>query len=250
MKYLLLLSLAILGLSCQSSQVKINNDENVDTSEEVTEEEWIYLFDGTSLEGWRNYNSETLSPKWVAKDGLLTFDTEMRLEEDRKGGGDIIYGAEEFDNFELYLEWKLPEGGNSGVFYHVKEGYGSPSQVSPEYQLLDDLKWEEINNAKLEDWQKTGADYAMYSADESTKNVKPAGEWNSSRIIFTPEKATYFLNGKKTVEFVPWSEDWKERKAKGKWKDTEDYGKFKSGYISIQDHDSPIWLRNIKIRKL
>ena len=212
--------------------------------------EWTYLFDGTSLDGWRNYNSETLSSQWVVKDGTLTFDTEKRVEAEKKGGGDLIYGAEEFDNFELYLEWKLPEGGNSGILYHVKEGYGGPSEVSPEYQLLDDLKWEEINDAKLADWQKSGADYAMYSADESTKIVKPAGEWNSSRIKFTAEKVEYFLNGKKTVEFVPWSDDWKERKDKGKWKDFEDYGKYKSGFIALQDHDSPLWFREIKIRRL
>lgn len=53
----------------------------------------------------------------------LTFDTQLGLEQDYKGGKDIMYGAEEFENFELYLEWKIPEGGNSGIFYHVKEGY-------------------------------------------------------------------------------------------------------------------------------
>jgi hypothetical protein len=97
-----------------------------------------------------------------------------------------MYAAEEFDNFELYLEWKLPPGGNSGIFYHLKEGYGSPYEVAPEYQLLDDLQWEAINNATLEDWQKTAADYAMYPADTLQKIVKPAGEWNTSRILFTP----------------------------------------------------------------
>jgi hypothetical protein len=161
-----------------------------------------------------------------------------------------MYAAEEFDNFELYLEWKLPPGGNSGIFYHLKEGYGSPYEVAPEYQLLDDLQWEAINNATLEDWQKTAADYAMYPADTLQKTVKPAGEWNTSRILFTPERVEYWLNGKQVVSFVPWSEDWYERKAAGKWKDVPDYGKFKSGYIGLQDHDSPLWFRNIKIRKL
>ncbi len=212
--------------------------------------DWIYLFDGTSTKGWRAYNGDALPPQWVIKDGALTFDTESRLEADRKGGKDIIYGLEEFDNFELYLEWKIPEGGNSGIFYHLKEGYNTPSEVSPEYQLLDDLKWEEINNAKLEDWQKTGADYAMYIADESKKIIKPAGEWNTSRIIFTPKKVEYWLNGQKVVSFKPWTKDWYERKAKGKWKDSPDYGKFKTGYIGLQDHDSPLWFKNIKIRKL
>jgi len=248
MKRFFVIPIFIVFATCKPS-ADIKHADSVPTAKSPIGE-WIYLFDGTSLEGWRNYNKEKLSPQWVIKDGELTFDTEIRHEANKKGGGDLIYAAEEFDNFELYLEWKIPEGGNSGILYHLKEGYKSPPEVSPEYQLLDDLKWEEINKAKLEDWQKTGADYAMYSADESSKIVKPAGEWNSSRIIFTAEKVAYFLNGQKTVEFVPWSEDWKERKEKGKWKDFKDYGKFKSGYIGLQDHDSPLWFREIKIKRL
>lgn len=239
----ILCSLAVLLFACQP-----NSKKETKTKKEV---EWQYLFDGSSTEGWRAYNGEALPAQWVIKDGALTFDTEIRLEAERQGGGkDIIYAAEEFENFELYLEWKLPKGGNSGVFYHVKEGYGGPYEISPEYQLLDDLEWEAINNAKLEPWQKTGADYAMYAPDEQLKVVKPAGEWNTTRILFTPEKAEHWLNGKKVVSFVPWSEDWKNRKANGKWKNTPEYGKFRKGYIGLQDHDSPLWFRNIKIRKL
>jgi len=219
-------------------------------TESQIDNEWQYLFDGTSTKGWRAYNGDALPPQWVIKDGALTFDTETKIEVENEGGKDIIYGLEEFDNFELYLEWKLPEGGNSGIFYHLKEGYDGPPEVSPEYQLLDDLKWEEINNAVLEDWQKTGADYAMYIPDKSNKIVKPAGEWNTSRIRFTPDLVEHWLNGKMILSFVPWSQDWKNRKEASKWKDYPDYGKYKTGYIGLQDHDSPLWFKNIKIKKL
>jgi len=220
-------------------------------SQEPAQSDWIYLFDGTSTEGWRAFEGESLPPQWTIVDGALTFDTEKRLEVDWKGGKDIIYAAEQFDNFELFLEWKLPEGGNSGIMYHIQEnqGVGMP-YMAPEYQLLDDLKWEEINNATLEDWQKTGADYAMYVPDPEQKIVKPAGEWNTSKIIFTPEKVEHWLNGKKLLSFEPWSEDWEQRKAQSKWKDAPLYGSFKKGYIGLQDHDSPLWFKNIKIRKL
>jgi len=231
------MSLAVLISSCK-------------TEPKTTTEEWIYLFDGSSTEGWRAYNGEVLPPQWVIKNGALTFDIEKRLESDKQGGKDIIYAKEEFDNFELYLEWKLSEGGNSGIFYHLKEGYSSPPEIAPEYQLLDDLKWEEINNAVLKDWQKTAADYAMYIPDKNLKITKPAGEWNTSRIIFTPELVEHWLNGKKVLSFVPWSEDWKERKNKGKWKDYPNYGTSKTGFIGLQDHDSPLWFKNIKIKKL
>jgi hypothetical protein len=225
--------------------------------------EWISLFDGTSVEGWRAYNGDALPPGWIAKNGELTFDTELGLEQDYTGGKDIIYGLDEFENFELYLEWKLPEGGNSGIFYHLKEGFDSPTGICPEYQLIDDINYARIhdlteyntslgydNPEVLQPLQQTASDYAMYPADDSQKQLNPVGGWNSSRIIFTPEKVEYWLNEKKVVSFVPWSDDWNEKKKGGKWNKHPDYGRFKSGYIGLQDHASPIWFKNIKIRKL
>ena len=212
--------------------------------------DWIYLFDGETTDGWRAYNGETIPDKWAAVDGNLTLDTELKLEEEWSGGGDIFYHKEQFEYFELYLEWKLPKGGNSGVFYHVQEGYNAPYEISPEYQILDDDGWEEINNAKLESWQKSGADYAMHEPNIDNKSLNPAGEWNSSRIIYTKEKAEHWLNGKLLLSFVPYSEDWYSKRNSGKWDDFPDYGKFKNGYIALQDHDTPIWFRNIKIKKL
>ena len=217
---------------------------------EKNESEWIDLFDGKSTDGWRAYNGKEIPQKWAAVDGELTFDTDLKLEEEWIGGGDIIYYKEEFEYFELYLEWKLPKGGNSGVFYNVQEGFQAPYAISPEYQLIDDLGWEEINNAKLEEWQKAGANYAMHEADLSKKQLNPAGEWNSSKILYTEKKVQHWLNGKLLLEFEPFSEDWYLKRNSGKWDDFPEYGKFKKGYIALQDHDSPIWFRSIKIRKL
>ena len=217
---------------------------------EKKESEWIDLFDGKSTDGWRAYNGKEIPQKWAAVDGELTFDTDLKLEDEWKGGGDIIYYMEEFEYFELYLEWKLPKGGNSGVFYNVQEGFQAPYAISPEYQLIDDLGWEEINNAKLEEWQKAGSNYAMHEADLSKKQLNPAGEWNSSKILYTEKKVQHWLNGELLLEFEPYSKEWYLKRDSGKWDDYPDYGKFKKGYIALQDHDSPIWFRNIKIRKL
>ena len=225
--------------------------------------EWISLFDGESTTGWRAYNGDSLPPGWIARNGELTFDTELGLEQNYEGGKDIIYANEEFENFELYLEWKLPKGGNSGIFYHVKEGYDAPYVASPEYQLIDDENYAAIhdlteynlslgyteNPGELKPLQKTASDYAMHPATEE-KILNPIGEWNSTKIIFTPEKVEHWLNDQLVLTFVPWSEDWYERKNSDKWKNSPDYGKFKKGYIGLQDHASPIWFRNIKIRKL
>ena len=198
---------------------------------EKNESEWINLFDGKSTDGWRAYNGKEIPQKWAAVDGELTFDTDLKLEDEWKGGGDIIYYMEEFEYFELYLEWKLPKGGNSGVFYNVQEGFQAPYAISPEYQLIDDLGWEEINNAKLEEWQKAGSNYAMHEADLSKKQLNPAGEWNSSKILYTEKRVQHWLNGELLLEFEPYSKEWYLKRDSGKWDNYPDYGKFKKGYI-------------------
>ena len=211
--------------------------------------EWIYMFDGKTTDGWRGYNKETLPKKWEVINGELTFNTELKLEKDWDGGNDIIYYKEQFENFELYLEWKLPKGGNSGVFYHVQEGYNAPHYISPEYQILDDDGWEEINNAKLKNWQKAGANYGMHEPNIS-KKLNPSGQWNSSRIIHYNNKVEHWLNGKIILSFFKDSDDWNKKRNSEIFRDKTDYGKFKKGYIALQDHDTPIWFRNIRIKKL
>ena len=252
MKYFFLVLSLVLFCTCSSPVKKTSNN-------------WIILFDGTSLDGWRAYNAKQMPPGWKIVNKELTFTTDQILEEDYnyKGSRDIIYGAEEFDNFELYVEWNIPTGGNSGIFYHIKEDYEGPHLVAPEYQLIDDFNYAKIHDLtsyniqfgadepqKLQDWQKTAADYAMHTPDTTNKILNPAGQWNSSKIIFTTENVEYWLNGKKVLSFVPWSKDWYERRNSGKWQGAPDYGKYKTGYIGFQDHGSNMSFRNIKIKRI
>lgn len=204
---------------------------------------WQLLFDGSTSKGWRGFNKPAFPAGWVVEAGTLkTLGTAHG-----DTGGDIVYGDAQFEHFELYLEWKISPGGNSGIFYHAQEGsqYKAPYQTAPEYQLIDDTGYPD----KLEDWQTTACDYAMYTAP-ADKALKPAGEWNTARIIVTAKKVEYWLNGKMTVSFVPGSDDWWKRRNSGKWESFPDYGKFSTGFIALQDHGSPTWFRNIKIRKL
>lgn len=260
MKAVVFVLLAVLTAACGGNAPPAN-DPAANAPAADTAGGWIVLFDGTSTDGWRGYNGETLPPGWVVQNGVLTFDDGAKTSDaEYEGGKDIIYAAEQFDNFELYLEWKIPPGGNSGIFYHVREGYGGPPEVAPEYQLIDDANYTSYHSiaaynqslgydSTLQDWQSTGADYAMYAGDQAGRVLKPAGTWNSSRIVFTPARAEYWLNGKRVADFVPWSDDWYARKNGGKWSHAPDYGKFRSGYIGLQDHDSALWFRNIKIRR-
>ena len=236
----------VIGLAACKSEKTESADTEVATEvvEEATEAtgDWIVLFDGKNTDGWRAYNAEEFPGNWTLEDGALKA---LGTGGNSDIGGDIIFGDREFENFELELEWKISEGGNSGIFYHVKEGYDAPYFNAPEYQVLDDEGFPD----PLEEYQKAAADYGMY-VPNNKKSLNPAGEWNTSKIVFTPELVEYWLNGEVVVSFVPWSEDWNKRVSEGKWKDFPDYGSFKSGYIGLQDHGDVTWYRNIRIKEL
>jgi hypothetical protein len=203
---------------------------------------WITIFDGKTLNGWHGYNKTGAVTSWEVKDGALVC---LGTAKDASGG-DIVTDKQ-YANFELKWEWKVDKGSNSGVMYHVQEGskYHSPYETGPEYQIIDDVTFPE----HLENWQKTGADYAMYTPNDQ-KVLNPVGQWNVSRIVFNNGHVEHWLNGKKIVEFEAWSDDWNKKRETGKWKDYPDYGKAKTGEIALQDHGDKAYYKNIEIKEL
>ena len=246
-KTVLLLVIIHILFSC-TGKTKNNVVDLEDTTNDSVPEKWTYLFDGSSTDGWRAYNGDSLPSTWYIENGVLRLRKNLSDKDNHSLGVDIIYTKESFDKFELVWDWKISEGGNSGILYHVQEGNWNPSDVAPEYQLLDDGSWEVLNQTKLEEWHKTGADYAMYAPNDEKRTILPAGVWNNSKILFIKYCVEHWLNGKKVLSFVPWSEDWFERKNDGKWKEYPMYGSFKDGFVVIRDYNSPISFRSIKIR--
>lgn len=222
--------------SCQQ-----NAQHNTLTNQEIASG-WELLFDGTTLTGWKDYNGDALTAPWTVEDGTI-----RALGEGADEHGYIVT-EKIYENFELVWDWKIAEGGNSGVLYHVVENpkFHVPYITGPEYQLIDDAGFPE----PLEDWQKTAADYAMHTTDPEKMNVKPAGEWNTSKIVFDNGHVEHWLNGEKVVEFEAWTDDWFERKNSGKWENAPEYGLAAKGVICLQDHGSAAWFRNVKIKEL
>jgi len=216
-------------------------EQNTLTPQEISEG-WELLFDGKTLNGWRDYNGTSLTEPWHVVNGCI------QAKGEGSDGSGYIVSDKEFENFELYWEWKLSKGGNSGMLYHVVERpqYKVPYVTDPEYQLIDDVNFPE----PLEDWQKMGVDYAMYLPDQAKMNVNPYGEWNNSKIVFDNGHVEYWLNGQKILEFEAWSDDWHARKNSGKWADAPEYGLAKKGVLCLQDHGYPASFRNIKIKEL
>lgn len=233
-KYLLVF--LVLAFACRDKKEALAQEQSVITTNQETE--WISLM---AADSWKGYKMDTLPDNWAIEGGIIEC-----FGKAGDVGGDIIT-REQFDNFELQLEWKISEGGNSGIFYHVieAEAYHSPYQTGPEYQILDDVGFP----YPLEEWQKAGADYAMHLPNDQ-KSLNPVGSWNSSKIIFNKGKAEYWLNGKKILEFDKFNEDWQKRRNSGKWDDYPDYGKASKGHLGLQDHGAGVWFRKVRVRRL
>lgn len=238
----ILLSVATV-VSCNSntdSGTMANESSLAPASSAVeTEKAVVKLFDGESLGGWHAFNKPGEITNWTVEDGAMVCLGAAKGDT----GGDIVSDTE-YENFELSWEWKIEKGGNSGLMYHVIEDskYKAPYETGPEYQMYDDKP--ETN--KL---QSTGADYAMYAANDK-KKANPAGEWNTSKIIFDKGHVEHWLNGEKIVAFQAWSDEWENKKKEGKWNKFPDYGVAKKGKIALQDHGKKTWFRNITIKEL
>jgi len=203
---------------------------------------WQLLFDGKNLDGWRVYKGRTAN-SWTVDSATGTMHC-LGSETDKSDKRGDLITDQQFENFELNADWKLAAKGNSGILYMVTEEFDAPYYSGPEYQIIDDKDFPE----KLEDWQKSGANYAMNPPLVMAAN--PIGEWNNTKIIVNKGHVEHWLNGQKTAEYEMDSPEWKKHKAEGKWKDAKGYGMTRKGHIALQDHGSEIWFKNVKIKEI
>jgi len=199
---------------------------------------WRLLFDGRTTAGWHGFGRDTVVG-WEIVNGEL-----IALGQGGDHANDIVTDAE-YEDFELLVDWRLSPRANSGIFYLVVEkGYEMAYATGPEYQLIDDEGWPE----KLEEWQTSGANYAMHPP--AKKAARPVGQWNTTRIAVHRGKVEHWLNGEKVVAYELWTPEWQALVKAGKWKDFPGYGKARTGRIGLQDHGNTVYFRNIKIRVL
>ena len=208
---------------------------------------WKLLFDGKTTNGWRNFKKQTIGSSWVVKDGAISLSS-IKKEDgawQAADGGDIITDKA-YENFELNLEWKISNCGNSGIIYDVTESdeYDYVWQTGPEMQILDNTCHPDTRYPT----HRAGDLYDMIECKYVT--VKPAGQWNKIRLIKKDGKVEHWQNGVKVVEFEMYNDQWNAMIAKSKFKDMKGFGQSKKGHISLQDHGDPVWFRNIKIKEL
>lgn len=207
---------------------------------------WELLFDGKSMEKWRGAHKETFPEQgWTVENGILALHAESGGESTE--AGDIVT-REQFSDFDLYLEFKLTPGANSGIKYFVTEQEKTTgSAIGLEYQLLDDQRNEDAKAGR--DGNHTLASlYDLIPAGD--KRIRAPGMWNMARIVSRDRKVEHYLNGSKEVEFERGSKEFRDQVAISKYKIWENFGEAEAGHILLQEHGNDVFFRNIKIKRL
>jgi len=198
---------------------------------------WKLLFDGQTTKGWRGYKQTAMPGKgWRVEDGVL-----KKIGGER--GGDIITD-EKFNDFDLTWEWRISPAGNNGIKYLVTED--RPSAPGQEYQMIDDAR---NPDARVGPHRATGSFYDVLPPSDD-KPLKPAGEWNQSRVLIQGNHVEHWLNGKKVLAYELGSDALKTAVARSKFKNAPGFGEKIKGHIMLTDHGDECWFRNIKIREL
>ncbi len=215
---------------------------------------WRLLFDGTTLRGWRGIGYDSVpTAHWKVENGAIkkipSGDVPKMPDGQPAMGGDLM-SVEAFGDFELSWEWKVAPGANSGVKYNVSEQFslakaGNHAALGFEYQILDDSLAEDNKVAT----HRAGALYDLIAPNES-KRVRPAGQWNESRLIFRGRHGEHWLNGSKIVEYDLGTPRMDSLLALSKYKAIEGFADRRVGHVILQDHGDAAYYRNIKVRVL
>ena len=213
--------------------------QNTLTAEEQCDG-WKLLFDGKSTQGWRGYKAERMPESWKVENGSL-----LSRHEPGKSSGDIVT-LDQYDDFELTLEWKMTKGGNSGIFFRASEDRDNVWESGAEYQILD-------NQNHMDGLNPLASAGSCYSVFAPTKDMtRPLGEWNQTRLVVREKHVEHWMNGEKLLEYEIESEHWKAYVKTSKYYkaayDLDNWGRLPKGYIALQDYGGAIEFRNIKIK--
>jgi len=245
-KILTIVFAAVIVAGCKSTKnISMNLAPNT-LSQKEKNDGWQLLFDGQTTNGWHTYGKQATGKAWIIEDGTLHLNAAAKKNFTTNEGGDIVTN-DEFDNFDLKLEWKISKNGNSGIMIYVKEDankYEQPYFTGPEMQVLDNAGHADAKIYK----HKAGDLYDLIASSKEV--VKPVGEWNAVEIIAKNGQLDFYLNGEHTVNTIMWDDNWRKMIAASKFKAWPDFGTFKKGRIDLQDHGDDVWYRNIKIKNL
>ena len=198
---------------------------------------WTLLFDGSSTAAWRGYKEEGFPASgWVVEGGTLHHPAGT-------SGPDLVT-REEYGDFEFECQWKVAAGGNSGIMYRVGEGGDATYVTGPEMQVLDNARHPDAKNTKT----SAGALYGLVACGLDV--ARPAGEWNSARIVVSGNHVEHWLNGWKVAEVELNSPAWDALVKGTKFEEWKEFGRLPRGHIALQNHGDDVWYRDLRVRAL
>lgn len=244
MKLIVYSFLTLFIISCSSTK-----NTTMTSSAVKTGPGWVSLFDGQTTNGWHTYGKNTIGKAWKVENGALHLDASAKKEWQTAEGGDIMTN-DEFENFNLSLEWKIAPKGNSGIMFYIVEDpkYQYPWYTGPEMQVLDNGTPTTHGHDDAKIYTHRAGD--LYDLLASKDVAKPAGEWNHVEIIANNGKLDFYMNGEHTLSTTMWNDTWKQMVANSKFKDMPAFGTARKGRIGLQDHGNDVWFRNIMIKRL
>lgn len=195
-------------------------------------EGWELLFDGRTLDGWRSWRGGEIEG-WEVVDGALA----------RTGPGGDLVSERIFRDFELELEWRIAQGGNSGIFFHVADGHDHVWETGPEMQVLDS----ETHPDGLDARTSAGANYALHAPPFDA--AKPVGTWNRARLTVRGGHVTHWLNGHRLLDYELESPEWEALVARSKFASMPAYGRAGEGRLALQDHGDRVEFRDVRVRE-
>jgi hypothetical protein len=214
-------------------------DEKAGPKDNTPPEGFTALFNGKDLTGWqgvvelpkrKKLSPEELAeahraadqkylPHWTVRDGVIHYD----------GKGNSLQTVKDYGNFELYVDWKIPPKGDSGLYL----------RGNPQVQIWDS---DHLSESLKKDWH-TGSGGLWNNKHHPNQPLKkadnPIGEWNTFHILMKGDKVTVWLNGEKVVDETPLENYW-----------AKDQPLPETGPIELQHHGDELWFKNIYIREL
>jgi hypothetical protein len=195
---------------------------------------WILLFDGKTLEGWMTSGQK---PSRVpVEDGSIN----------PHGAGDyMMVHRKEWSDFVLSLDFKISKGCNSGIFIRTYSLTPRPGK-DVGYNGIEVA----IDDTPGAGYHDTGALYDLVKPKRQA--MKPVGEWNHAVVTCDGNLITVELNGEAITRMD--LDEWKEvgRRPDGSAHkfDVAYRDHPRKGYLGLQDHGSPCWFKNIKLKPL
>jgi hypothetical protein len=238
-----LVSIAVFFIACDPSR---QASSVYQLSTEEKNEGWQVIMNGYNSKGWHRYGGGNIDSVWKVREGILQLDTLAKKQNNVRGDWDIVTD-EEYDNFDLKLEWMIGKNGNSGIIFYIyenKKKHNWPWETGMEMQVLDNVGHPDAKFPK----HRAGDLYDLISCSRET--VKPYGEWNEVEVKCINGKLDLYLNGENVVSTQLWDDNWRKLVAGSKFRNMEGFGTYKKGRIGLQDHGDPVSYRNIRIKRL